>query len=206
MVKSKSVYIVLTLPLLIGAATGQARPDWKPLTQDEVVKQALWSTPGAGRLVMLLRNNVDKNPVADPAFTTPMPYRVRVCVTNFAGTQNSLNLFVWTTSGPQPNGQASTQQPQVLHPGLGDCVEIDQPAAIIAQDATITGSVNGYYQLFQSTFTSVDPQSLPSTYEISITAVNPPNQRSKASSGQSRANLCPNRQTTSLRGAHYNGP
>ena len=112
--------------------------------------QALWSTPGDGRLVMLVRNAVDQDPTADPAFKYPVPFRVRVCVTNFSGTANAMNLFVWTTDGPGPNGAASLAQPQVLHPGLGDCVEVDRPATIIAQDSTISGAASGYYQLLET--------------------------------------------------------
>ncbi len=111
--------------------------------------QALWSTPGDGRLVMLIRNATDQRVFDDPPFITPIPFRVRVCVTNFVG-DNAMNLFVWTTAGPGPNGGLTTLEPQLLHPGLGDCVEIDRPAAIIAQDATTTGSASGYYQLLEA--------------------------------------------------------
>jgi len=133
---------------LIGASLAHAQSG-SP-SKSDVDPQALWSTPGDGRLVMLLRNAIDQRVIEDPPFVTLVPFRVRVCVTNFAGTNNSMNLFVWTTNGPGPNGLASTVQPQVLHPGLGDCVEIDRPAAIIAQDSTTSGSASGYYELLKA--------------------------------------------------------
>jgi hypothetical protein len=148
--------VVLAAPVLLlglpGASVSHAQPAGSHPGQD-VDQQALWSTPGDGRLVMLLRNGTDRNLTSDPVFTTPIPFRVRVCVTNFAGYNNVMNLFVWTTAGPQSgsSGQAAPAQPQVLHPGLGDCVEIDQPSAIVVQDSTVSGSASGYYQLFERT-------------------------------------------------------
>jgi hypothetical protein len=111
-------------------------------TDSDVDPQAAWSTPGDGRLVMLARNAL--------GFDKPMPFRVRLCVTNFTGANNAVNLFVWTTAGPQPGAQAAAQ-PQTRHLELGDCVEIDRPAALIVQDATTTGTSSGYYQLFEAT-------------------------------------------------------
>ena len=63
--------------------------------------QALWSTPGDGQLVMLMRSGAfyDAKKPALPA----VPLRVRVCVTNMTGSNNSVNLYVWTTEGPLPN-------------------------------------------------------------------------------------------------------
>lgn len=109
-------------------------------------RQAVWSTPGDGRLVMLVRNAIDRRLLDQPTFITAVPLRVRVCVTNFVGTNNAINLLLWTTSGGNP---ASPDEPQVLHPNLGECMEIDRPAAIIVQDSTTSGSVSGYYQLLE---------------------------------------------------------
>ena len=137
---------------LMGASLARAQsgdPSTDP-SKSDVDPQASWSTPGDGRLVMLLRNSTDHYVIEDPTFRTAVPFRVRVCVTNFAGVNNSVNLFVWTTDGPGPNGKAASVQPQVLHPGLGDCVEINRPAAIIVQDATTSGSASGYYELLQA--------------------------------------------------------
>src|SRR5260370_41413150 len=123
--------VVIIAPVMIFGLTGsfasRAQTANPHHPGQDVDQQALWSTPGDGRLVMLLRNATDANLVTDPAFTTPIPFRVRVCVTNFAGSNNAMNLFVWTTAGPQPGntGLASPSQPLVLHPGLCDCVEID---------------------------------------------------------------------------------
>jgi hypothetical protein len=104
--------------------------------------QAYWSTPGDGRLVMLLRNAA--------SFEQPVPLRVRVCVTNFTGVNNAVNLYIWTTAGFQP-GLSPPPQPQTRQLSLGGCVEIDRPAAIIVQDSTITGTSTGYYQLLEQT-------------------------------------------------------
>jgi hypothetical protein len=109
---------------------------------------AVWSTPGDGRLVMIARNS--------GGFTSPIAARVRVCVTNFTGTNNSINLFIWTTSNTwDTTPSAPLQQNRQLQ--LGDCVEIDQPAALIVQDATISGIASGYYQLLDN------PAPLPSS-------------------------------------------
>jgi hypothetical protein len=151
-VRSAAIVAPVLILALTGASASRAQTGNSHPGQD-VDQQALWSTPGDGRLVMLLRNATDANLITDPAFTTPVPFRVRVCVTNFVGSNNAMNLFVWTTAGPQSgnNGLAPPLQYQVLHPGLGDCVEIDEPAAIVAQDATVSGSASGYYQLFEKT-------------------------------------------------------
>jgi hypothetical protein len=151
-VRSAAIAAPVLIFALTGASASRAQTGSSHPGQD-VDQQALWSTPGDGRLVMLLRNATDEHLTTDPAFTTAVPFRVRVCVTNFAGYNNVMNLFIWTTAGPQPGnvGQASPSQPLVLHPGLGDCVEIDEPAAIVAQDTTVSGSASGYYQLFEKT-------------------------------------------------------
>ena len=107
-----------------------APPDTSP--------QALWSTPGDGTLVMLVRSDAfyDASKPALPA----IPLRVRVCVTNMTGSNNSANLYVWTTQGPQPNPNNNVSyappvnQPQTIHMQLGDCVEIDRPGGIVVQE------------------------------------------------------------------------
>ena len=110
----------------------------------DVRQQAVWSTPGDGRLVMLARNAAGFGP------ENGMPVRVRVCVTNLTGTSNAVNLYIWTTPGPQP-GTLPMPQPQTRHLELGECVEIDRPAALIVQDATTSGTASGYYQLLEET-------------------------------------------------------
>lgn len=102
--------------------------------------QALWSTPGDGRLVALARNAA--------GFDKAMPVRIRVCVTNLTGTNNQVNLYIWTTTGPQPGSQPPAQ-PQTRHLQLGECVEIDRPAALIIQDSTVSGTSSGYYRLLE---------------------------------------------------------
>ena len=99
---------------------------------------AVWSTPGDGRLVMLMRNT--------DGFTAPIAARVRVCVTNFTGSSNSVNLYIWTTGNPWDAAPVTPLQ-QTRHLELGECVEIDQPAALIIQDSTTSGIASGYYEL-----------------------------------------------------------
>jgi hypothetical protein len=99
---------------------------------------AVWSTPGDGRLVMLMRN-------AD-GFIAPIAARVRVCVTNFTGSSNSVNLYIWTTGNPWDATPVTPLQ-QARNLDLGECVEIDQPAALIIQDSTTSGIASGYYEL-----------------------------------------------------------
>jgi len=127
---------------LLGLAAAPARFALAADQQPHTEPQAAWSTPGDGRLVMLARYGKE--------FADGMPFRTRVCVTNFTGANNSVNLFVWTTPGLQPNATASAQ-PQTRQLQLGDCIEIDQPAAIIVQDATTSGTSSGYYQLLEPT-------------------------------------------------------
>jgi hypothetical protein len=115
---------------------------------------AQWSTPGDGRLVMLARNSA--------GFNTPMPVRVQVCVTNLTGSNNSVNLYVWTTANQWDATPAATQQ-QTRHLDLGDCVEIDRPAALIVQDSTISGTSSGYYQLMEQT--PVPPSVMPPDHD-----------------------------------------
>ena len=112
------------------------------LPNPKALDQAYWSTPGDGRLVMLLRNAA--------GFAASIPFRVRVCVTNTTGVNNSLNLFVWTTDGYQP-GVVQSPQPQTRSLALGECTEIDQPAAIFVQDSTTSGTATGYYELLERT-------------------------------------------------------
>lgn len=108
----------------------------------KALEQAYWSTPGDGRLVMLLRNAA--------SFEQAIPLRVRVCVTNFTGANNAVNLFIWTTAGYQP-GVSPGPQPQTRQLTLGECAEVDRPAAIIVQDSTTSGTSTGYYELFEQT-------------------------------------------------------
>ncbi len=113
--------------------------------------RAVWSTPGDGRLVMVARNAA--------GFNAGVPLRVRFCVTNMTGTANSLNLYVWTSANPwdgvitvpppKPPPVAPVPGPQTRHLDLGDCVELDRPAAIIVQDSTISGTSSGYYELLE---------------------------------------------------------
>jgi hypothetical protein len=126
------------LALTFAAALPAYAADEPPAPQP----QAYWSTPGDGRLVMLARNAA--------GFNKPIAFRVRVCVTNFTGSNNAVNLMVWTTLGLQKNATASAQ-PQTRTLQLGDCVEIDSPAAVILQDSTVSGTTSGYYQLLQPT-------------------------------------------------------
>ena len=117
--------------------------------------QALWSTPGDGQLVMLMRSGAfyDAKKPALPA----VPLRVRVCVTNMTGSNNSVNLYVWTTEGPLPNLNNNpdrappVNQPQTLHMQLGQCVDLDRPGEIVVQDSTVSGTSSGYYELFEET-------------------------------------------------------
>ncbi|MFI5020819.1 MAG: hypothetical protein ACHQRJ_04065 [Alphaproteobacteria bacterium] len=122
-------------------ALGVQAADPLPL---DVEHQALWSTPGDGTLIMLARNTAGFGP------DNAMPVRVRVCVTNITGTNNSVNLYIWTTADQQP-GAPLAAQPQTRHPELGDCVEIDRPAALIVQDSTVSGTSSGYYRLLEET-------------------------------------------------------
>jgi hypothetical protein len=91
---------------------------------------------------MIARNSTD--------FVTPIPVRVRICVTNFTGANNAVNLFVWTTPNLWDPTQISqtpilvTRQLQ-----LGDCTEIDRPAALVVQDSTTSGVSSGYYELLE---------------------------------------------------------
>jgi hypothetical protein len=118
-------------------------------------RQALWSTPGDGQLVMLMRSGAfyDAQKPGLPA----VPLRVRVCVTNMTGSNNSVNLYVWTTEGPLPNLNNNpdrappANQPQTLHMQLGQCVDLDRPGGIIVQDSTVSGTSSGYYELFEET-------------------------------------------------------
>ncbi len=103
---------------------------------------ALWSTPGDGRLVMLIRNT--------DGFTAPIGARVRFCVTNLTGSTNAINLYVWTTGNPW-DMQPTMSVQQTLNPKLGDCIEIDHPSAMIVQDATLSGIASGYYELLEPT-------------------------------------------------------
>src|SRR5271156_2226061 len=92
---------------------------------------AVWSTPGDGRLVMLMRNT--------DGFTAPIAALVRVCVTNLTGSSNSVNLYIWTTGNPWDATPVMPLQ-QTRQLDLGECVEIDQPAALIIQDSTTSGT------------------------------------------------------------------
>lgn len=141
MIRSRFAFALFLTSFATGALAAEADepPQDPPLPPQP---QALWSTPGDGTLIALVRNAKD--------FQTAIPVRVRVCVTNFTGDSNAINLFVWTTAGPQPT-PATAAQPQVLHPKLGECVEIDRPAAVVVQDSTVNGSASGYYQLLQPT-------------------------------------------------------
>ena len=113
-----------------------------PTPKSEAAEQAYWSTPGDGTLTMLIRNA--------KSFQAPIPFRARVCVTNFTGVNNVVNLMVWTTPGYAINVSTS-QQPQTHTLALGECAEIDQPAAIIVQDSTTSGIASGYYQILERT-------------------------------------------------------
>jgi hypothetical protein len=127
---------------LTGLTPGRAQPAPPDPKAPDVDPPAYWSTPGDGRLVMLARNAA--------GFDQALPLRVRVCVTNFTGTNNSINLYMWTTTGFQ-SGAVRPAQPQTRQLALGECLEIDQPAALIVQDSTISGTSSGYYQLFERT-------------------------------------------------------
>jgi hypothetical protein len=109
-----------------------------PLDKTQRETGAVWSTPGDGRLVMLMRNT--------DGFTAPIAARVRVCVTNLTGSSNSVNLYIWTTGNPWDATPVMPLQ-QTRHLDLGECVEIDQPAALIIQDSTTSGIASGYYEL-----------------------------------------------------------
>ena len=131
--------IIIATLVTTGFGVVRARAGDPPVQEP---KDGLWSTPGDGTLVMLAR---DANGFgADNA----MPIRVQVCVTNFTSSQNAVNLYAWTTPAlwtvPTP-GTPSQEQARQLQ--LGDCVEIDRPAALIVQDATISGTASGYYRL-----------------------------------------------------------
>jgi hypothetical protein len=145
--------IYITTLGLTGFCWGLQAADMPPVDPEH---QALWSTPGDGRLVMLARNAAGFGP------DNAMPVRVRVCVTNFTGTNNAVNLYIWTTPGPQP-GAPLAAQPQTRHLELGECVEVDRPAALIVQDATISGTSSGYYRLLEETAL---PQGLTATPNI----------------------------------------
>lgn len=130
--------------LAIGLNGWQSEVHAADLPTLDVRQQAVWSTPGDGRLVMLARN------AAGFGSENGIPVRVRVCVTNLTGTGNWVNLYIWTTPGPQP-GTPPTPQPQTRHLELGECVEIDRPAALVVQDSTTSGTASGYYQLLEET-------------------------------------------------------
>ena len=86
--------VVVTFALgLAGSTPGRAQPATPNPKNSDANPQAYWSTPGDGRLVLLARNAA--------GFDKPMPLRVRVCVTNFTGANNSVNLYIWTTTGFQ---------------------------------------------------------------------------------------------------------
>ena len=129
---------------LLDVRAGDAPPISKTADVDP---QAVWSTPGDGRLVMLARSATAS---FDKPTGVPIPFRIRVCVTNFTGVKNAVTLYVWTKPNPW-DIQAAIPQLQTRQLSLGDCVEFDRVTAIIAQDSTITGTSSGYYQLFEQT-------------------------------------------------------
>jgi len=136
---SAIVSIALAAALTAPAAHSGDLPSATPTP---AVEQAYWSTPGDGTLTLLLRNKL--------GFQNPIPFRARVCVTNFTGLANAVNLIVWTTPGYVTN-ISSQQEPQTHTLALGECAEIDQPAAIIVQDSTTSGIASGYYQILERT-------------------------------------------------------
>jgi hypothetical protein len=87
-------FLALALVSTVAARAQVGDPKQNP---PDVDPQAFWSTPGDGRLVMLARNATDADPLASIAFKTPMPFRVRVCVTNFTGA----TMRLISTSGQQ---------------------------------------------------------------------------------------------------------
>jgi hypothetical protein len=69
---------------------------------------------------------------------------------------------------------------------LGDCVEIEQPAALILQDATITGTSSGYYEWLEppkalptSAASPGASSNVPKPHGHTIAVVNPQKQTAK---------------------------
>ncbi|MGE3245318.1 MAG: hypothetical protein AB7F96_06165 [Beijerinckiaceae bacterium] len=83
-------------------------------------------------------------------FKSPIAARVRFCATNFTGPYNSLSVYVWTTGNPWEGTPAEAVM-QVRPMKLGECLEIDHPSALVAQNATLSGVASGYYELLEPT-------------------------------------------------------
>ena len=81
--------IVATLSCVstIGVAASAGARAQNTASERYDAPQAFWSTPGDGRLILLLRNAKDERVAQEPTFVTPVPYRVRVCVTTRRGSR-----------------------------------------------------------------------------------------------------------------------
>lgn len=104
--------------------------------------QAIWTTPGDGTLVMLMRSakGFDAN--------SAIPFSMQICMTGenskLSGNDRYSTVYVWTTAGSNPGGdnQKAYQVP------LGQCAQIDKPAAVIVQQTQDEGGiVSGFYEL-----------------------------------------------------------
>jgi hypothetical protein len=111
-------------------------PKIKDIDRRALDVRAPWTTPGDGTLVMLARSAI--------GLASPIPFGMQICVTAVTPGDNNIAVYIWTT-GPAVSPGGDNNQLEV-NPKLGECVQIDQPAAAIVQTSTTSGIVSGYYE------------------------------------------------------------